>query len=272
MLNFPLALTSPFHALGRFRSLTWELAKRDVLGRYRGAHFGLLWSLLGPLFTLIIYSIAFGSIMKSRWVSSQGEMADFTPILFLGIIVHGLFAECISRAPKLMQENASYVKRVVFPLPILSWVSILSALFHVAMNLIVFILIAGAYYHDLAATVVWVPVVLLPLVLLCVAASWFLSALGPYFKDLGQVMPIVSTAMFFLSSAIIPVDTLDEKYKLIFYLNPLTFFIDQTRNVALWNQLPNFNALAIATVCSLALMYLAHSLFRKASTGFSDVL
>ena len=61
----------PFGALGVYRSLTFELAKRDVLGRYRGASFGLLWSLISPFLMLMVYSFAFGFVMKAKWPKSD---------------------------------------------------------------------------------------------------------------------------------------------------------------------------------------------------------
>ena len=86
-------LFGPFSALWRYGSLTSELAKRDVLGRYRGASFGLLWSLLSPFLMLCVYSFAFGVVMKAKWPKSDSGNHHFAIILFIGLIVHGFFAE-----------------------------------------------------------------------------------------------------------------------------------------------------------------------------------
>ena len=84
-------LAEPFSAFGRHWSLTRELTKRDVLGRYRGASFGLLWSVLSPFLMLLVYTVAFGSIFKSRWPQQVEGGPDYTLILFVGLIVHGFF-------------------------------------------------------------------------------------------------------------------------------------------------------------------------------------
>lgn len=265
-------LVAPFSAFFRHWSLTRELARRDILGRYRGANFGLLWSLLSPLLILVIYSVAFGEIMKSRWQTTSGASSDFAPVLFIGIVVHGFFAECVSRSPRLMQDNVSYVKRVVFPLDVLSWATVLSALFHLAMNLVVFLLLAGFAFHDLTPTALWLPVVLLPLVVLSVAVSWTIASLGVYVRDLQQIVPVLITAMFFLSSAVIPMDAVPERFRPVFLLNPLTFFINQARDVALWGHPPNGVALAGWAVGSVAAAYVAHAWLRLTSKGFADVL
>ena len=265
-------LTGPFDVFGRHRNLVRELTRRDVLGRYRGASFGMLWSLIGPLMILAIYSIAFGQIFKSRWQQVSGDNAEFGIVLFLGIIVHGFFAECFSRAPRLMIDNANYVKRVIFPLHVLPWSVVFSALFHMAMNLIVFVVLSALVYGRFSPLIFLVPVVVAPLVLLTVSVTWVVASLGVYVRDIQQATPVIVTAMFFLSSAIVPVDTLPPKYQAIFHLNPLTFFIDQVRNVALWGRAPDWWGLAQYTLAGLIALYLSYAWFRATSKGFADVL
>ncbi|MEP6633539.1 MAG: ABC transporter permease, partial [Luteimonas sp.] len=209
-------LASPFTAFTRHWNLTSELVRSEVLGRYRGANFGLLWSLISPFLMLGVYTVAFGGIMKSRWPQMPDSKASFSIILFLGIIVHSFFAECFTRAPQLMLGNANYVKRVVFPLEILPWAMILSALFHMAMNVAVFMLLNLLVYHQLSPYVVFLPLVILPLVLMTVAVSWVLASLGVYVRDIAQVTPVIATAMFFVSSAIMPLSAVPDRYRWLF--------------------------------------------------------
>src|SRR5690606_270103 len=170
--RFGRFLAGPFRVFGPDRSLTAQLAWRDIIGRYRGANFGLFWSLIGPLMMLAIYALAFGHILGSRWVRPEGHAANFAIVLFVGIIVHGFFAECMVRAPGLMQGNANYVKKVIFPLPVLPWSVVWSALFHMGMNLLVFVLLAGLVYGIFSWYIVLLPLVLAPLVMLTIAATW----------------------------------------------------------------------------------------------------
>lgn len=262
----------PFDAFVTHANLTRELTKRDILGRYRGASFGLLWSLIAPLTMLIIYTVAFGQILGSRWSQSTGDAAAFGVVLFLGIIVHGFFAECFARSPRLMVDNANYVKRIVFPLHILPWSIVLSALFHMAMNMIVFTAIAAIWYGKFSPYIFLLPIVVAPLVLLTVAVCWLVASLGVYLRDINQTVPVVVTALLFLSSAIIPVEHLPERYRIIFELNPLTFFIDQVRDVALWEKLPDWNGLLKRAVAALGVLYASYGWFRFSSRGFADVL
>ncbi len=262
----------PFAAFSVHWDLTRELARNEILGRYRGANFGLFWSLLSPFLMLIVYTVAFGEVLKGRWPQAPGSNVEFSIILFIAIIVHGFFAECFNRAPRLMLENENFVKRVVFPLSVLPWSMVLSSLFHAATSTLVFAVLSLAVYHRLPLEFLLLPVVLLPLVLLTLAVSWVFASLGVYMRDVAQVTPVIATAMFFLSSAIIPVEAVPERFKLVFMLNPLTFFIDQARAVAIWGQQPDWPALAARMVVAIVALYLAHAWFRRTSKGFADVL
>lgn len=269
----PLAfLAEPFSAFGRHRSLTWELAKRDVLGRYRGASFGLFWSVLSPFLMLLVYTVAFGSIFKSRWPQQVDGGVDYTLILFIGLIVHGFFTECLSRAPSLVVGNPTYVKRVVFPLEILPWPMLMSAFFHALVNALVLAILHCARFGAPPWTIVLFPVVLLPLALLGAGIGWLFASLGVYLRDISQITGVLATALLFLSSAIVPVESVSPSVRPLFEANPLTFIIDQARAVALWGQLPDMTGLALYALASLAFCYLAYGWFRATRSGFADVI
>lgn len=263
---------SPFAALIRNKSLVWELTKREVLGRYRGASFGMAWSVISPFLMLGVYAFAFGTVLKSRWPQQVGGEHSYAVILFVGLIVHGFFAECVSRASLLVVGNSNFVKRVVFPLDILPWPMIFSALFHALLNVVVLVLLMLVLEHRLHPTLLLLPLVLAPLLLFTAGVSWLLASLGVYFRDINQVMPVIVTAMLFLSSAIVPVSILSPPMQTLFYLNPLTFFIDQARVVVLEGEWPNWAALAIATLGGLLVAWLGHAWFMATRRGFADVL
>lgn len=261
-----------FNAWHAHRWLTLELTKRDILGRYKGASFGLIWSLLSPCLMLGIYTLAFGFVLKSRWPGTEGKTVDFAMILFLGLITHGFFSECLTRAPSLITANSNLVKKIVFPLDILPWTLMLSGFFHFCANTLVFCALNLVMRHEINASVLLVPIVLLPLTFVALGVVWITSALTVFLRDISQVVGVASTAMLFLSSAIVPVESLPEEYRFAFQLNPLTFIIDQVREVAFWSRTPDWNGLGIYLMIALAFSYLSYCLFQKLRSGFADVL
>ena len=253
-------------------SLTLALARRDVLGRYQGATFGLFWSLISPFLLLGIYTFAFGTVMGGRWPQVDTQQVSFSIILFAGLIVHGMFAECLTRAPGLILANPNFVTRIIFPLDILPWPMLLSALFHAGMNVLVFIVLRLLLDGQFSWTIALLPLVLTPLIVLILGVSWFLASLGVYLRDISQVTGLLSMALLFLSSALIPVDAVPESYQWVFVLNPLTTIIDEARNVMLWGRLPDWMALLRYLVVAIGVMYLGRAWFAFTRKGFADVL
>ena len=114
------------------------MTQREVVGRYKGSVMGLLWSFLNPIFMLTVYTFVFSVVFEARWGVGQDETkTQFAVVLFVGMIVRGLLAEVLNRAPGLVLANANYVKKVVFPLEILPLISTGAALFHSLISLAV---------------------------------------------------------------------------------------------------------------------------------------
>ena len=266
------AQLNPLRDFATHGALVREMAQREVLGRYRGASFGLLWSLISPFLLLCIYTFAFGSVMGGRWPGVNTGDASFAIILFSGLIVHAFFAECITRAPTLVLSNPNFVKRVLFPLEILPWPMVLSALFHTLMNVAVFVVLRLMMDGAFNWTIVLLPLVLLPLITLALGVSWFLASLSVYFRDIVQVTSLAAMALLFLSSAIIPLSAVPETYKWVFYANPLTFIIDQSRSVMLWGEMPDWSGLALYNAVAILVALAGRKWFLATRKGFADVL
>lgn len=267
------SLLEIFRSFWRNRQLIWQLTKREVIGRYRGSVMGLAWSFFHPLLMLVIYTFVFSVVFKARWgVGSDESRTDFAVILFVGMIVHGLFAECINRAPGLILANPNYVKRVVFPLEILPWVALGSALFHAAISLVV---LMGAYLvlnHGLQWTAIFLPMVLLPLLLGTLGFAWFLASTGVFVRDIGQTTGILTTVLLFVSPVFYPVSVLPEQYRMYLQLNPLTFIMEQARGVLIWGAAPDWPELGLYGVISLGVACTGFWWFQRTRKGFADVL
>lgn len=267
-----MQILAPLSVFRAHPALVWQVAKRDVLGRYRGSTFGLLWALVTPFLVLTVYTIAFGYVMGSRWPHTENSKAGFAMILYVGLIVHGFFAECLTRAPTLVAGNPNYVKRVVFPLDVLPWALVGGALFHALLNVLVFAVVYSVLVGLPPATIVYLPIVLLPLAVLCTGVAWLMACLGVYFRDINHVTGVLAMAMLFLSSAIVPEDAIPIQYRWLIEINPLTFIIDQARNVALWGITPDWLGLGLYLFAATASMYAGFAIFHATRPGFADVL
>jgi lipopolysaccharide transport system permease protein len=261
-----------FASFWRNRQLIIQLIKRDVLGRYRGSVMGLAWSFFNPLLMLTVYTFVFSVVFKTRWGGGGEDKVNFAIILFVGLIVYGLFAECINRAPSLIVSNVNYVKKVVFPLEILPPVAIGSALFHAGISLTVLLATQLLINQRLPWTVLVFPLVLLPLVLTILGFAWLLSSLGVFVRDIAQTTSIFTTVLMFISPLFYPVSALPPKYQLWLHLNPLTLIIEEGRNVLIFGNPPNWLAWWLALAASLLIAAGGFWWFQKTRKGFADVL
>jgi len=269
---YPATIRELFLSQWRNRQLIVQLTKRDVLGRYRGSMMGLAWSFFNPLIMLTVYTFVFSVVFKARWSVAGEDKVNFAIILFVGLIAYGLFAECINRAPSLILSNSNYVKKVVFPLEILPSVALGSALFHSAVSLAVLLTAQLLINQRLPWTVVFFPIILLPLLLATMGFAWLISALGVYVRDMGQITTIFTTVLMFLSPLFYPLSALPKSYQLWLRLNPLTFIIEEGRNVLIFGKTPDWIVWGLAVAGSLLVCAGGFWWFQKTRKGFADVL
>jgi len=260
-------------SLWQNRQLISQLTRREVVGRYRGSLLGLAWSFLNPLVMLIVYTFVFSVAFKARWnTGGEESKAEFAIILFTGMIVFGLFAEVVNRAPGLIVSNVNYVKKVVFPLEILSWVSLGTVLFHSMVSLVVLLLAQLMINKSLPWTIVFFPLVLLPLILASLGIAWFLASLGVYVRDIGQITGVFTTILMFLSAVFYPLSALPEAYQAWLRLNPLVHIITESRKVLIFGGLPDGLLLGISLLAGFAIAISGFWWFQKTRKGFADVL
>lgn len=272
MQSFSVTPREMVASFWRHRELTYALIKREVVGRYRGSFMGILWSFFNPLFMLAVYTFVFSVVFKARWGGGSDSKTEFALILFSGLLVFNLFSECINRAPGLVLANANYVKRVIFPLEILPLVTLGAALFHGVVSLGVWLLAYSFLYGIPHLTVLYLPVVLLPLAFFILGASWFLAAVGVYLRDIAQFIGVLTTVLLFLSPVFYAASSLPEAYRWLLFMNPLTPVIEQVRLVLFWGQGPDAWLLIMSLTVSVAVAWAGFASFQKARKGFADVI
>jgi lipopolysaccharide transport system permease protein len=269
----PTSLKGMAGSLWRYRQLIAQMTRREVVGRYKGAIMGLLWSILNPVFMLAVYTFVFSVVFNAKWGVGEDETkTQFALILFVGMIVHGLFAEVLNRAPGLILGNVNYVKKVLFPLEILPVISIGAGLFHALVNLLVLIVALAIFSGFVHWTAILTLIVLLPLVILTLGLAWIFASLGVFIRDIGQTINIITTVMMFLAPVFYPVTALPEKLRPIIMANPLTFIIEQAREVLIWGHLPDWFGLGVYMLVAIAVAWAGFAWFQKTRKGFADVL
>ncbi len=264
-------LLKPWASFWSNRRLIRDLVRRDVVARYKGTLLGMAWALLNPLLLLALYTFFFTAILKAKWGTGDVS-ANYGLMLFCGLVVHGWMADVLSRAPDLLSSNSNYVKKVVFPLDALCWISVISALVQVSLSLLILATMCLFMGIGLSFTALLAPVILAPLFIMLIGLGWFISSLSVYFRDIGQFMGSFLTLMLFSSTAFFSLDTAPDIIQNVLLFNPLTIIMDSLRQVVVLHTYPDWALLGTHTLVSLVVFFSGYYWFEYTKAGFADVL
>jgi len=271
------AYLNPVHMvqnLWTHRHVTGQLAWREIMGRYRAARLGLLWSILTPLLMLVVYTFVFSVIFQSRWNPAADESkARFALTLFCGLLVWTVFAEVVARAPMLVVFNPNYVKKVIFPLEVLTVATLGGALFNLLVGLGVWAVGLAVFEWRLPpVTLLYFPAVLAPVCLLTLGVTWVLASLGVFIRDIGPAVQVALQLLFFGTPIFYRIEVVPEPYRSIMYLNPLTQAVEAARRVMMLGQPPEWAGWVLSLAASAAAALLGYAFFMKSKRAFADVL
>ena len=270
--NHGLSLLYVIGSLREHRAIVLQMAKRDMIERYRGSLFGFLWSLFNPILMLLVYTFVFSVVFRAKWPGSGGGSVEYAVNTFAGMIVFSVFSESLARAPSLILSNANLVKKVVFPLEILPWVTLASSLFHALVNYLVLLAFVMAVQGSLSFTAALFPLVLVPVVFLALGLSWFLSSIGVFFRDMSHTVALLVSVWMFVSPIFYPLSAVPDGIRRFLELNPLATLIEGGRSVALHGAVPELARFGWVCMLSVAVAWGGLLWFMRSKHTFADVL
>lgn len=249
-----------------------RLVKKDIRQRYQGSVLGVLWTMLVPVLMLVIYTFIFSEVFQAKWNMDTTDTYQFALMLFCGLSAFNLVGEVMNRSTTLLASHVNYVKKVIFPLEILPVVLTLSALFHCAVSY--GILIAAKYilYRTVSPTLYLLLPAMVPLVVLAVGAGLFISAISVYLKDVGNVISVIVTVLMYLSPVFFPLDAVPEDFRAVCEMNPMTYIIENFRNVVLYGMPINVSFFSASCAAAFAVYLVGYVVFMRTKEGFADVL
>ena len=270
--RYSLSPLMVFTSLYSHWNLIRLLTGREIASRYRGSLLGVLWSLAHPIMMLVVYAFVFRVVFKASWSHGGEGNSEFVMTLFTGLIVCAVFNECVNRAPTLILNHVSYVKKIVFPLEILPWVSLGEAFLNMGVSITVLLVFHISSHLPLHWTATMLPLLVIPLALYALGVSWFLASVGVFVRDVGHATTIVTNLMLFLAPVFYPLSSLPDAYRPFMYLNPLTFVVEQSRNVLIMGRMPSWHWVVIYFLCSAVVAWLGLAWVQRTRKGFADVL
>ncbi len=263
---------SLFTTLRNRADLLWALSCRDILQKYRGSLLGFCWTFITPLALLGIYTVVFGTIMKMSWGPEDSGLGGFAIMLFCGLIPFSFFNEVLTRCSQIIIGSPNYVKRISFPTEILPVIVNISGWVHMLISVAI---LCGAqlfFTGKIAWTIVFLPLVWLPLLISALACSFVVAAVGVFLRDLPHLLGLAFSALFFLTPIIYPAERVPENLQFILYINPIAYAATNMRQIMVFGIIPNWTTLTLFTLVSLVGLFLGAAYFDRVKRRFADVL
>ncbi len=257
----------PLRSIWRNRSLIRSMVRRDIAGRYAGSYAGVFWTVIHPLLMMLTYWFVFGYVLRTRF-GADGE-DNFTLYFLAGMLPWLAFSEAAGRAPTIVFEHANFVKKLVFPLDILPVNLVFAGLFSEVFGVAIFLLGMLGFGEHPTWTALYLPLLLIPQILLTVGVSWFLAALGVVFRDMGQIIGFALTVVFFTTPICYPEP---ENLRWLFALNPIYILVHGYRAVLLENSAPAWGPWAALTAFSAVVFLFGYAWFYKLRKQFADIV
>ena len=265
------AFTYPFLTVWRNRGLIRVMVRRDVLGRYRGSFGGAFWTVMNPLLLMLTYFYVFGVILRSRFPGDPSR-SGFALYFLAGMLPWLPFSEAIGRSASVVLEHRNFVKKVVFAVETLPVNLVASGLVSGGFAILLFTVVVLFVRHGLPATVLWLPVLLVPQILFTLGLAWFLAALGAFVRDLGQILTFLLTIWFFATPICYPEESMPAAMLPLLSKNPMYILVRGYRAIFLQGHPPAFGPLWKFWLLSIVVVVLGHAWFYKLRKSFADLI
>lgn len=256
-----------FNELWRYRELFWFLALRDILVRYKQAVIGVAWSILQPLFTMVVFSIVFGLLAK---LPSDG--VPYPILIFTALLPWQFFAQSMSSSSQSIVGSSSIISKVYFPRLIIPTSAVISGTIDFCISFVILIGMMVWYQIMPTANIIYLPLFLLLAFTAALGVGLWLSALNVEFRDVFYVVPFLVQVGQYISPVAYSSSIIPEKWKLLYSLNPMAGVIDGFRWCILGTATPNWTGIIISTVSVLVIFAGGLLYFRKMERTFADVI
>lgn len=248
------------------RDLFYFLTQRDLKVRYKQTILGVVWVVMQPLLTTLIFTVFLG-----RWARVPSDGTPYPVFYYSALLPWTFFASAVSSTSNSIVGNANLITKVYFPRMIVPGAAIGARLVDFAIG---FVILAGMMiYYGIAVTphALMLPVVIALVTLLALGLGMWTSALNVKYRDIGVVLPVLIQLWMFVSPIVYPLSLVPERWRLLYSLNPLVGIIEGFR-AALFGRQFDWQALVISIAVTLTLLVYSAYAFRRMEKSFADVV
>lgn len=250
-----------------YRELLWMLAYRDFKIRYAQTALGILWAVIQPLLTLLIFVLVFKKAAKVDTGSIPYPVFAMT-----GMWAWSYFSYVMTQAGQSIINSQSLITKVYFPRLIIPVSKSIVGFIDFSIVFIMLVILMVGYRVLPSANVIALPVVILSVILLSLALGIWLSALTIRFRDFQYVIPFMVQIGLYVTPVAYPSSLIPDKYKALYYLNPMAGVIDSFRWSLLDTPLPESKYLIYTAAVIVLLFVSGVYYFKKVENTIADII
>jgi lipopolysaccharide transport system permease protein len=250
----------------KYRSLVKNLVLKDLKLKYRGSVLGVFWSLLKPLFLIIVYTLAFKYVVRIK-------MENYAFFLFIGLLPWNFFQGAVMASTGSIIDNANLIKKVLFPRVVLP---VSTVLFNLSQFLLALAVFLPLFFVIGNISLNWVLLLFFPLIalhlLFILGISFFLSALTSSFRDIVHLADVGLVLIFWVTPVIYPITMVPAKFQYLMKLNPLAAFAIAYQEIVFWGRIPDLLITASIFGWTLSFCLLGFFIFKWYDPFFAELV
>ena len=261
------AMFEMLRELYAYKSMVYNLVRRDLRGRYKGSLLGMLWNFILPLMQIIVYVMVFSIIFRQN-------IEHYYVYLIVGMIPWILFSDSISCGSGSVVENSSLVTKIYFPRSVIPVSIVISKLvnFFISLVFVFAVLIICGHGIDI------VSLSALPLAIVCIlmftlGLTLVLAAANVFMRDIQYLITVLLMMWIWLTPIMYVQDFVDSDFmQYLLNINPLTYLISLFQDSLYWKVFPDFSTIGICVVESVLMLVIGLAVYNKYSSDFAEVL
>lgn len=258
--QFPHALQELQEALTH-RHLLFQLVRRDILTRYKRSFFGVAWTMLNPLGTMIVLSVVFSHLFHTT--------PAYPAYILSGLLAWNFFSQSTVGAMNSLIWGGGLLKRIYIPRASFGLSAVGTGLVNLVLSLVPLFLVMAIIGVPIKATIVFLPISIFLLACFALGIGLALSTLAVYFPDVAEMYQIILTAWMYLTPIIYPETVIPDKYQLILHLNPMYYLLKLWRLPLYDGRWPTWVEFWPAAVAAIGMLLIGWFVFTSKSDEFA---
>lgn len=258
-----MKLVEKFKEIYKYRHMLYTLVKQDIRGRYKGSVLGFLWTLLNPLFMLLVYSVVFQFVFKN-------DIENYPIYLFICLMPWNCFQNSIFMGTACVSNNASILKKVYFPREILPLATIISNVINYIFSAIIIFIALLVSGVGISWTALFLPVIILIQAVFTLGVVLILSGINVYVRDVQYMMTPIMMIWMYATPILYSVTMVPARFQSLYMLNPMTRMMVAYQSILYDKVLPDLSSLGIVALEAVIILGIGYFVFSKLQRRFAE--